>query len=168
MTGDTRMILIDTSLYIAAIEDEQLEKILEELSRNVFIQSCDVITEEIHDSSEFLRKTGRKKQSEKLKLIYENIHEGNIRTSDRIIKLSQGYHKEAGLSKKQHEDIENDFIIIASAVIAGVKNIASLNRKTMASNKMVKLYKIVNSRNKYRTPKFLTTKEELSKLLKSL
>lgn len=162
------MILIDTSLYIAAMEEVELEKILEELSQKIFVQSCDVIEKEISNSSEFLRKTERKQQSEKLRLIYEKMREGNIKTTDRIIGLAQEYHKESKLSKNKHKDINNDFLIVASAAVAGVKNILSLNRKTMASDEMIKVYGIVNKKHNYRTPIFLTTRESLSQFLKSL
>src|SRR3989338_2338030 len=160
------MMLIDTSLYIAAIEDSELEQLLEELSKKKFLQSCDMIEEEIHESSEFLRKTGRKQQSEKLKLIYDKIRQGNIRTTERIIGLAKEYHNEAELSKNQHKGIDSDFLIVASASAAGVKNILSLNRKTMASEEMKGVYSKVNKKYNYKTPIFLTTKEELIKFLK--
>ncbi len=161
------MILVDTSFYIDAIRNNEIEKLLEELSQKAFIQSCDIIEKEIHAASEFLRKTGRKEESEKLRLIFDKIHEGNIRTSERIINLAREYHKEAELSQKHNKGIASDFLIVASAAIAGVKNILSLNRATMASQHMVQIYSIVNKRKGYRTPVFLTTEEELRRFLKS-
>ncbi len=95
------MMLIDTSIYIAAIEDDELEQLLEKLSRKDFIQSCDMIEKEVHEASEFLRKTDRKQKSEKLKLIYDRLRQGSIKTTERIIGLAQEYHKEASLSKRQ-------------------------------------------------------------------
>ena len=162
------MILIDTSVYIAAAQDVELEKLLDDLSQKIFIQSCDVVEEEIHDSLEFLRKTDRKQQAEELGLVYAKLHKGNIAKSERIFNLALEYHKEAQLSKNQHKDIENDFLIVASASVASVQTILSLNRKTMASEEMVKVYNLVNPRNKYKTPKFLTSREALSQFLKSL
>ena len=72
------------------------------------------------------------------------------------------------MSRKKHKDMENDFLIVASASVAGIKNILTFNRKTMASQEIVKVYDIVNPKNNYRTPKFLTTREALSLFLKSL
>lgn len=160
------MILIDTSVYIATIDDSELEGLLEELSQKAFIQSCDVVEEEIHDSSEFLRKTGRRERAERLRLIYAKIIEGTIGKTERIFNLAQEYQKEAGLSRRQQKDIENDFLIVASAAVAGVKTVLSFNRKTMCSYNMVKVYDSVNGRNRYKTPKFLTRREDLSQLLK--
>lgn len=160
------MILIDTSVYIAAMEEVQLEKLLEQLSKKVFIQSCDVVEKEIYRSSELLRKTDRKQQAEELKLLYEKIYEGKISTTERIIDLARQYHEESDLSKKQQKDIENDFLIVASASVGSVKTILSFNRKTMASREMVKVYNKVNPKNNYITPVFVATGEELSKLLK--
>ncbi len=163
------MILIDTSVYIAAEEDGSIEKLLEQISEKMFIHSCDVIEKEINLAADFLRRTDRKIESEKLKAIYEKIKEGNIRTSERILRLSEDYHSEASqLSKKDHKKIKADFLIVASASVAGVKKILSFNRKTMASEQTIKVYNIVNTRNNCKTPAFLTTKEELRKLLESL
>ncbi|MBI5347539.1 MAG: PIN domain-containing protein [Candidatus Aenigmarchaeota archaeon] len=163
------MILIDTSVYIGAAEDSSIEKLLEDISEKFFVQSCDIVEREINSSSEFLRRTDRKEESEKLKLIYEKIRKGTIRTSERISNLAQEYHKEAGrLSKQQHKDIKNDFLIVASASVAGVKKVLSFNRKTMAAGSMVAVYQLVNGRYNYKTPAFLTTKEGLSVLLLQL
>ncbi len=162
------MILIDTSVYIEAVLDNEIEKLLENLSGKIFIQSCDVIEEEIHDAIKFLRKTDRKQNSEKLSLIHDKIREGSIRTTERIVNLAKEYHNSADLSKRQNAGIENDFLIVASASVAGVKNILSLNRKTMASVQMVKVYAAINPKYDYNTPKFLTTKEELIAFLKPL
>src|SRR3989338_10378432 len=126
------MILIDTSIYIEAAKDIQVENLLEQLAQKVFIQSCDVVEKEIYRSSELLRKTDRKQQAEELKLIYEKIHKGTISTTERIIYLAQQYHQGANLSREKQKDIENDFLIVASAYVGGVKTILSLNRRTMA------------------------------------
>ena len=79
------MILIDTSVYIAAAQDVELEKLLDDLSQKIFIQSCDVVEEEIHDSLEFLRKTDRKQQAEELGLVYAKLHKGNIAKSEEFL-----------------------------------------------------------------------------------
>ncbi|MBI5347609.1 MAG: hypothetical protein HZB66_03290 [Candidatus Aenigmarchaeota archaeon] len=163
------MILIDTSVYIEAAKDSSIEKMLEQLSEKAFIHSCDVVEKEINLACDFLRRTDRRDQSERLKLIYEETYEGVIRTSERIIKFVEEYHKAAAnFSKSQHKDIHDDFLIVASATVAGVKKILSFNRKTMASERAIKAYNTVNSKARYRTPVFLTTREELGKLLESL
>lgn len=162
------MILIDTSVYIEASKNEEVEKLLESLKGKSFIQSCEVIDEEIRNAIEFLRKTDRKQNSEKIKLIYDKIREGSIKTTERISKLADEYHNQSCLSKRQNANIENDFLIVASASVAGVKNILSLNRKTMASAQMVDVYNAVNEKHNYKTPRFLTTKEELIIFLKAL
>ena len=79
------MILIDTSVYIESVSDGTIEKLLEELSEKDFIQSCNIIEKEIHHAAEFLRKTDRESNSEKLKLIYDKICEGSIKTTERIV-----------------------------------------------------------------------------------
>ena len=79
------MILLDTSMYIAAAQDVELEKLLDDLSQKIFIQSCDIVEEEINDSLEFLRKTDRKQQAEELGLVYAKLHKGNIAKSEEFL-----------------------------------------------------------------------------------
>ncbi len=163
------MILIDTSLYIQAVRDASLEDLLEQLSRKTFVQSCVIIENEIDTACEFLRRTDRKQEAEKLKLIYGRVRQGNIRATERIITLADDYHRAAReYSKQQHKDIANDFLIVASAAVAGIKNILSLNRKTMASLQMIRVYAAVNAKNRYPTPRFFMTADELRSFLKSL
>ncbi len=161
------MILVDTSIYIEASEDAEVERLLEMLSQKSFVQSCDVIEKEIHKACEFLRGTGRKGESERLKAIYNKIRAGSIRTTERIANLAKQYQEAAIMSKEKHKEINNDFLIVAAASVAGVKNIFSFNRKTMASPALT-VYTEVNARHNFRTPVFMTTKEELSGFLEPL
>ncbi len=66
---------------------------------------------------------------------------------------------------KHNEDIANNFLIVASASVAGVKTILSFNRKTMASDKMIEVYNKVNKIKGYRTPTFIKTVDGLRELL---
>jgi len=159
------MILIDTSLYITALEVPAIELLLEKLANKEFIQSCEMIDREIHQSVEFLRKKDRKQDAEKLKIIYEQSHEGSITTTDHITSLAEQYQEEANLSKKQQKNIAADFIIVASASVAGVKKILSFNRRTMCDDYIIQVYRKVNQRNKLTIPSFITTEEDLRKFL---
>ncbi|HLD41786.1 MAG TPA: hypothetical protein VJB06_02025 [archaeon] len=162
------MILIDTSIYIEAAEKEDIRKILQDISKKYFVQSCDPIEREVNKACDFLRSRGKRDDSEKLRIIYNETKQGVIRLSDRILDLTRQYAQVAcHLSKDQHKRINNDLRIVASASVASVETILSFNRKTMASEKMVEAYNTVNKTRGYRTPIFITTIEGLRKLLQS-
>ena len=160
------MILVDTSLYIEAAEKEDIRKLLEAIAKTDFVLSCDPVEKEVDRASDFLRSIGKREDSEKLKLIYSELKQGLISLTDRIINLTEAYSKAADhLSKDQHKQMNNDLRIVASASVASVKSILSLNRKTMASSQMIEVYNKINKINGYKTPTFITTIEGLSKLL---
>ena len=160
------MILIDTSIYIEASEKEDVRKLLESIAKKYFVQSCDPIEREINKACDFLRNRGEKGEAEKLKIIYTETKQGLINLSDRILDLTRLYGQLANhLSKDQYKKMNNDLRIVASASVASVQTILSLNRKTMASEKMIEVYNKVNKEKGYRTPAFITTMEGLSKLL---
>ncbi len=162
------MILVDTSVYIEASEKEDVRELLYAISKKNFVQSCDPVDEEINDACNFLRSCGKRNDAEKLKIIYMETKQGLINLSDRILDLTRQYNELAyHLSKDQHKKINNDLRIVASASVASVGTILSLNRKTMASEKMIEVYDKINKIKGYRTPKFITTIEGLSKLLQS-
>ena len=161
------MILLDTSIYIAAAEFEDIERLVEQLATKHFIQSCDVVQVEVHNAAEFLRKTHRKALAERLRLIYDTFPRGTITTTENVFSLAKEYRNEAQLSRKKDAKMSKDFLIVASAAIAGIKAIGSFNRKTMADPGMQNVYKRVNTQRKLNTPLFFTTMEDLRKLLEA-
>ena len=64
------MILIDTSVYIAALADKELEEKLREAGKKAFIISSEVIEKEINKASDFLRSRSKKQEAERLKELY--------------------------------------------------------------------------------------------------
>ena len=164
------MTLLDTSILIESVDNRKAELLLEKLAGREFIFSCDVIEREIEKAIDFLRKTDRKKQAEKLRLLYEKFRQGSIKTSSRIQNLANQYHHEIGgdISKKEHKNMENDFLIVASASVGGVRHVVSLNRKTMTSSKAINAYKKVNQKNAVKIPTFIKSLEELERFVYSI
>lgn len=159
------MILIDTSVYISALADKEIEEILREISKREFIISSEVIEKEIDMASKFLRKIDKKDDAQLLKDLYVNVISGTIKITDRIIELSNKYAIEVKnkISKDRSKEMKDDFMIVSSATIGNVRVITTFNRKTMANPEIVSIYKEINDRNKFKTPLFIRTKEELSK-----
>ena len=62
------------------------------------------------------------------------------------------------LNPGKAKKMENDIRIVSSAAIAGLSKIITINRKTMAADKIVEIYKSVNSSKKLKTPEFIFSK----------
>jgi len=149
-------VLVDTSVYIESIKDAEVQNALEKIVAKILVLSSEVIDDEIDAAVDFLRKTGRKEEAEKLKDIYRKIVGGSSG-------LSNSYSSETTLrfGKRKAEEMKNDLRIVSSASIGGINKIVAINKKTMASDKIMEIYRSVNSTRRLKTPGFLRTKEEL-------
>ena len=161
------MILVDTSIYISAISDYEVEHILREARKKAFIISSEVIEKEIDAAATFLRRKGRKDDAQRLKELYNDVISGTIRLTDRVVELSDKYATEVRnkVSKDRAYEMKDDFRIVSSAAIGSIEAIATFNRRTMANPEIIAIYKEINDRNRVKTPMFIKTKEELSKFL---
>ncbi|HLD49019.1 MAG TPA: hypothetical protein VJB11_01510 [archaeon] len=161
------MILIDTSVYIAAITDKEVEKLLMAAGKKKFVISSEVIEKEINSASDFLRKKGDKSGAERLKDIYNSTISGTIKLTDRVIALSTKYASEVKnrISNARAQEMKDDFRIVSSASVGSIEAIATFNRKTMSNPEIVAIYKEVNGKNSMKTPEFIRTKDELASLL---
>ena len=161
------MILIDTSVYIAAITDKEVEKLLMAAGKKKFVISSEVIEKEINSASDFIRKRGDKTGSERLKNIYNSTISGTIKLTERVLKVSEEYSKTVrkNISKARAQEMRDDFRIVSSAAIGSIEAIATFNRKTMSNPEIVAIYKEVNGKNSMKTPEFIRTKDELASLL---
>ncbi len=164
------MILVDTSVYINALADSEVETMIKTAGQKSFIISSEVIEREIQLASDFLRKRGRKNEAQRLKDLYNSTVSGTIKLTSRILDLSDKYAFEVKnrISKARSSEMKDDFRIVSSATIGSLKAIATFNRKTMSNPEIVSLYIEINKKNKLKTPKFIKTKEEFSGFLSSL
>ena len=163
------MILVDTSVYIEALADKELEEKLRGAGKKAFIISSEVIDDEIKEAVSFLRKTRRRDEAERLKEIYNSSTGGTIRLTHRVINIAGFYSHEITekFGKNKSIEMKDDLRIVASASIAGLKYIATFNRKTMANEEIIEIYNKMNNANKLRTPIFINTKKALFDLLSS-
>ena len=163
------MILIDTSVYINALADEELEKILRESQNKSFIISSEVIEREIKEATDHLRKTGRKIGSERLNEIYNASISGTIRLTDRVLAIASLYSENVRekFGKDKAKDMKDDLRIVACASIAGLKLIGTFNRKTMANEEIIEIYNTINKLNNLKTPEFVKSRESLVAILSS-
>ncbi|MBI4162164.1 MAG: hypothetical protein HY513_00645 [Candidatus Aenigmarchaeota archaeon] len=157
------MILIDTSVYISALTDQELENVLSEASKKSLIMSSEVIDREIKKAVNHLRATNRKTDSEKLRELYDASIGGTIKLTDRVLSIADKYSDivKEKFGKDKAKEMEDDLRIVASASIAGLKLIGTFNRKTMASDDIVEIYRNVNNSSKLKTPEFIKSKERL-------
>lgn len=164
------MILIDTSVYVGALTDNEVENIIKEAAKREFVMSSEVIEKEIELASDFLKRKGKKDDAQKLKDLYIRSISGTIRLTERVLKLSHQYSTKVkdNISKTRSKEMKDDFRIVSSAVIGSVEAIATFNRKTMSNPDIVAIYKEINDKNDLKTPRFIKTKEELLKFLPSV
>lgn len=164
------MILIDTSVYISALADSEIENMIREAGKKAFIISSEVIEREINKASFYLQKIGKRRDSERLKEIYNFAVGGTIKLTERVINISDKYSDEVriNLGKDKANEMEDDFRIVASASVAGIKHIATFNRKTMSNEEIVTVYERINQSSNLKTPKFIKTKGDLFALLSSI
>ncbi len=164
------MILIDTSVYISALTDKELENKIKEAAMKAVIMSSLVVEKEIAKSSDFLRKIGKKEDSDRLKLLYNLSAGGKIGLTPFILKLSDEYANAVKIKfgKKKAKDMIEDFRIVSAASAAAIPAIATFNRKTMADDDIIDVYRKINEKYKLKTPVFIKTKPELIKFLSSL
>jgi len=163
------MILVDTSVYIAALTDKEIENMLKCAEKKAFIISSEVIEKEINKASDFLRSIGKKQDAEKLKELYNSTLSGTIKLTDRVINVSDKYTDKVRkkFGKDKAKKMKDDFRIVASASIGGIKDIATFNRKTMANEEIVQIYKEINSKERLKTPEFIKSKDDLFRFLSS-
>ncbi len=62
------------------------------------------------------------------------------------------YKRNRGAQSRRN--IENDFLIVASAVLNNLDVVVSNDKRTMLSEPAMKAYMIVNGRHKLKTPEF--------------
>lgn len=163
------MILIDTSVYISALADSELEKALREASKKSIIMSSVVVEKEISKASDFLRRTYRKENSEKLKELHNACAGGKIGITPFVLQLSDEYFAavKQKYGRNKAEDMIEDFRIVSAASAAALTAVATFNRKTMGNEEIIKIYKGINEKHKLKTPRFIRTKDALISFLAS-
>jgi len=161
------MILIDTSVYISALTDKNIERVLIDASKRSIVMSSVVIEKEISKASDFLRKTGRKQNAEKLKELHDICAGGKIGITPFVLRLSDEYFAAVKQrhGKNKAKDMVEDFRIVSAASAAAIAAVATFNRKTMANEEIIEIYKTVNEKHKLKTPRFIRTKAELISFL---
>ncbi|MBI4174631.1 MAG: hypothetical protein HY517_03225 [Candidatus Aenigmarchaeota archaeon] len=164
------MILIDTSVYISALADSEIEKVLRDSAKKLFIMSSVVVEKEISKASDFLRKTDRKEDSERLKELHSACAGGKIGMTSFVLKLSEEYFaavkQKYGRSKA--EGMIEDFRIVSAASAAALEAVATFNRKTMGNEEIIVIYRSINEKHKLKTPRFIRTKDALVSFLSGL
>ncbi|MBI2583217.1 MAG: hypothetical protein HYW25_00990 [Candidatus Aenigmarchaeota archaeon] len=164
------MILIDTSVYINAIADKELEDEIREAAKKAVMMSSLVIEKEIDSAAFHLRRIGKKEDAERLKELYNLSAGGKIGLTPFVSSLTTEYFDAVGrqFGKKRAKKMIDDFRIVAGSSAAALSAIGTFNRKTMANEYIVRIYKEINEKHKLRTPGFIKEKAVLIKFLSSL
>ncbi len=151
-------ILLDTNIYGNIFELDEAEEFIISVGKSDFIIcGCNVIRKE-------LRKIPKEMKLRKLALSAYDLlvdFKRNYAVNELIKTLAIGYSGHHGSSFK---NMENDFLIVATASIHNVEIVVSDDEKTMTSAKAIKAYQNVNRKFQLSVPKFIKF-EEFKKLV---
>lgn len=146
--------VFDTSVYGRILEQKDEREILDAAKRKrgeVVVKGVDLIKKE-------LRRAGNKKVRDDLLDLYDKIvkEKHTLRASIATKLLANAYFHEYKRNRgaQGRWSMENDFLIVASAVLNNLDVVVSNDERTMLSEPTIKAYLAVNSKHKLKTPEF--------------
>ncbi|MBI2667363.1 PIN domain-containing protein [Candidatus Woesearchaeota archaeon] len=155
-----KRIIFDTSIYGKLLEDDFVRRKLENKLRNsdYIIYGNSIIRKELRNTPKHII-LGNKKIRILLLTLYDSFvkkENHNLKINPLVERLSSDYFEEykklrGSFSKKE---LENDFIIVATAVIYSLDIIISNDERTMLSLVCLNVYKNVNKRYGLNEPIF--------------
>jgi predicted nucleic acid-binding protein len=147
-------VIFDTNIYGYLAKEPEIEKIEPKIthSSQFTVYGCQVIRKELRNKS---LKTSR---DFLLKLYDHIVKNHDLEIKERTRRLAQEYQKEAkklgGVKVKSTDENYEDFLIVAAASLNNLDIVFSDDKKTMQGAFNIAAYKIVNLRNKLRSPTF--------------
>ena len=163
-----KRIIFDTSVYGELVIDHnsvsKIEKLIE--AKKVLIYGNKVIRDELREVSA-KSKLGRYSKRILLLSLYDKLVSGHeIKIGDITKILSEKYYEEYKKlgGAEPFQDMEDDFVIIASASLKELDIVVSHDTKTMISGLAVSAYKKINLANGLRSPNFIPYAEYKKKL----
>ena len=142
-----------------------MEQLQNKIKENLIVYDFPVIRKELRNIPK------RHKKGKQLRIallnLYDNItNNHNLEYSPRIEELAneyyQAYRQEGGIKSKN--DILNDFLIIACAVLNNLDIVFSNDEKTMISRRAMDAFKKVNQKYDLETPYLFNYAELIRRL----
>ena len=156
MKGALR-VMLDTNIYgFIALEIDPAEILERIAASDTMVCGSTVIRAELRDTPK--KKTvGRKKLRLRLLSSYDLLvsDKRNYDVNEIIRKIAEEYFEQykGGYSRKE---LENDFLIVATASLHNLDLVVSGDEITMKSPEAVKAYEKINEKYQLRNPAFIT------------
>lgn len=161
-----KRVMLDTNIYeniLKYLDDAYLKKLVER--KHLIIYGNAIIRKELREIS-VPKKVTINKRLRSLRIVLLNLYD--ILTGNHTYEISQemlslaekyfvAYRASGGIKSKK--EILNDFIIVASATIHDIDIVVSEDNKTILAEEALAAYKLVNTLDLKRTPKFIGFKE---------
>lgn len=158
-------VLLDTNVYGLIIMDSEPQIFSGLKEKGIIVCGCTVIRQE-------LRNIPRKNIVGKAKLrnatlaLYDSLVDTkrNYAVTEIVQTIALAY-KENYHATHSWSEVENDFLIVATAALHNIDIVVSNDKKTMISEEAMQAYKTVNQKFELRTPNFIKL-EEFAELVK--
>ncbi len=150
-------VMLDTNIYGFIVEEDNPEEILVRIaSSKVLVCGSTVIRAELRDTPK-KKVVGRIKLRLRLLSSYDSLvgDKRNYDVNEIIRKMAAEYNEHYNGSYSW-EELENDFLIVATASLHNLDLVASGDEDTMKNPKAIKAYEIVNRKYELRNPGFIS------------
>ena len=157
--------LFDTNVYGKIIQERKDIALKERIDerKDVIIFGTQTIKTELRETPDKILDRIEEKQKLKIRLLelYEFlVKEHNLEITGLVTYLANEYLNNCKeISKINKEKLKNDFLIVACASFYQLDIVVSEDNRTMLSAEALKAYKRVNSKERLRTPKFISLPE---------
>ena len=148
-------VLLDTNIYGFLCETPNASEFLQRISdNNIIICGSSVIRQELRNIPKKVMR-GHTKTRKKALQFYDILvdFKRNYSVTELVKALAQEYNLQYKGSRSWHE-LENDFLIVATASIHNVDIVISNDERTLTSKESISAYEIANEKFELMTPKF--------------
>ena len=153
-------VMFDTNIYGFIAKEDNPQEFLEKIATsNIIVCGSKIVKSELKKIPLMKNKKARKLRNDVLR--YYNVlvkDKRNYEVNRLIMDLASEYEK-AYRARGKSQDLENDFLIVATASIHQVKIVCSNDEKTMKSGNALKAYGVVNSKFQLPKPDFISLTE---------
>ena len=158
MSGKQLRAIIDTNVY-EFLYKQDLERVAALIENGILVvYGCKIIREELREMSKDFKIKGKNYRIILIG-IYDRLVGKHFIPTDKLVDVLSEEYWVNYIGNVPKRKIFSDFQIVATATIHSLDIIVSEDNRTMKSDNAIKSYNIVNGRNGFVTPKFVSLEE---------
>lgn len=159
-------VLFDTNIYGLIAKENDPERLLEGIGTSkAMICGSKIVRKELRNIPIDKSRDARQLRSDVLKYYRLLVKDKRDYEVNQPIKELAHEYEKAYRRIHKAKDLENDFLIVATASIHQIKIVCSNDERTMKSTSALKIYAEINSKFKLPKPEFLSL-EQFKELIK--